>query len=59
MADAESDERSSGLQCVLLGRRLDLFAYGLATVKHLLWMGLLYLGSLWIFEKRDILNGKK
>lgn len=38
---------------------LDLFAYGLATVKHLLWMGLLYLGSLWIFEKRDILNGKK
>ena len=38
---------------------LDLFAYGLATVKHFLWIGLLYLGSLWIFEKRDILNGKK
>ena len=38
---------------------LDLLAFGLATVKHLLWMGLLYLGGLSMFEKRDILNGKK
>ena len=39
---------------------LDLLQYLLATVKHLIWIALLYIGSLTIFEKRDILNdGKK
>lgn len=38
---------------------LDVFQYFLDEIKHVLWVALLYIGSVYVFEKKDILNGKK
>lgn len=42
-----------------MGGGLDFMQYGFRTAKHLLMAGLLYLISLSIFEKRDVLDDKK